>query len=88
MYSGVRLSLACFLDYIFNDPGHPSDQARPGAGPGGKGRRGHSSAGSGFSGIKFDTSEVRMSFAFPLNIFSHLLIIFKAYSMFLCCLTV
>ena len=69
MYSGVRLSLSCFLDYIFNDPGHPSDQVRPGVGPGGQGRRGHSSAGSGFSGIKFDTSEVRMSLALTLNIF-------------------
>ena len=65
---GMRLSLAYFLDYIFNEPGHSSDQARPGTGPGGQGRRGHSPSGGGFSGIKFDTSEVKLSLAFPLSI--------------------
>lgn len=56
---GYTFTAAYFLDYIFNDPGHPSDQSRPGAGPGGQGRRGHSPTGGGFSGIKFDTSEVK-----------------------------
>ena len=52
-----RYNLASFLDYIFNDPGQSSDQERPE--PGGQGRRGNSPYG-GFSGIKFDTNEVKL----------------------------
>ena len=51
-----------FLDYIFNDPSQSSDQERPG--PGGEGRRGNSPSGGGFSGIKFDTNEVKLGFLF------------------------
>ena len=54
-----KSNLASILDYIFNDPSQTSDQERPG--PGGQGRRGNSPYG-GFSGIKFDTNEVKLIF--------------------------